>query len=187
VAGLATAMRQAGVPLEGNALVLGSGATACSALAALRETGAFDITVAVRALARAEPLVNVAQRLGVSVRLAELSPGGPAGPSSLGPATASQPWALLISTVPAAAADGVAAQVGAGAATARAVFDVVYDPWPTPLASAAASVGSTVISGYEMLVRQAAEQVELMTGRQAPIDAMRRAGQAELDSRRNIG
>ena len=186
VAGLATAMRQAGVPLEGNALVLGSGATACSALVALRETGTWDITVAVRTLARAEPLVRVARRLGLSVRLGELSCAGPAGQRALEPALASLPWALVLSTVPAAGADAVAAQVRCGVVTARAVFDVAYDPWPTPLAAAATAAGSTVISGYEMLVHQAAEQVELMTGRRPPIDAMRRAGLAELDRRRNI-
>jgi shikimate dehydrogenase len=186
VAGLAKAMRHAGVPLQGNALVIGGGATACSALVALRETGTWDITVAVRALARAEPLVRVARRLGVGAQVVELLSAGPAGQPALEPALAGQPWALLISTVPAAGAEGVAVQVGTGELTARAVFDVIYDPWPTPLATAAASVGSTVISGYEMLVELAAEQVELMTGRQAPIDAMRLAGAAELGRRRNI-
>ena len=70
--------------------------------------------------------------------------------------------------------------------TAEAVFDVIYDPWPTALADAAEAAGRTVISGYELLVYQAAGQVELMTGRQAPVEAMRAAGLAELERRRNI-
>jgi shikimate dehydrogenase len=53
-----------------------------------------------------------------------------------------------------------------------AVLDVVYDPWPTPLAARCRGV---VVSGAAMLLHQAAEQVRLMTGRPAPLDAMRQA------------
>jgi shikimate dehydrogenase len=171
VAGLAAAMRTAGVKPEGNVVVLGGGATACSALAAVQETGTCDVTVAVRARPRAEPLLRVAARLGVTVRLAELG----AGPLT------SRRWDVLISTIPGPAAAGVAGLVATGALTARAVVDVGYDPWPTPLAGAAARAGSVVISGYELLVQQAAGQVELMTGHKAPVAAMRAAGLAELD------
>jgi shikimate dehydrogenase len=175
VAGLVAAMRTAGIKPEGNVVVLGGGATACSALAAVRETGTSDVTVAVRARRRAEPLLAVAARLGVTVRFADLD----AGP------LASRRWDVLISTIPATAATGVAGLVTTGALTARAVVDVGYDPWPTPLAAAAAGAGSVVISGYELLVHQAVGQVELMTGRQAPVAAMRTAGLAELDRRGN--
>jgi shikimate dehydrogenase len=40
-----------------------------------------------------------------------------------------------------------------------------------------------VASGFDMLLHQAAAQVELMTGKPAPLEAMRTAGQAELASR----
>ncbi len=174
VAGLVTALREAGVTPEGNVVVLGGGATACSALAALQET-ASDITVAVRSRPRAEPLCQVAGRLGVPVQLAALSPG----------LLASRRWDLLISTIPAPAAAAVASEVASGLVAARVVVDVGYDPWPTPLAAAAAAAGSAIISGYEMLLGQAARQVELMTGQLAPVEAMRTAGLAELDRRRN--
>ena len=60
VSGIVTALRQAGVTsTDGNVLVIGSGATACSALAALRETGADEVTVAARSLARAAPVLAV--------------------------------------------------------------------------------------------------------------------------------
>jgi len=59
----------------------------------------------------------------------------------------------------------------------------VYDPWPTRLAAAAEQTGAAVISGFELLLRQAARQVELMTARTAPTAAMRRAGRAELERR----
>jgi shikimate dehydrogenase len=181
VPGMVTTLRQAGVTADGNAVILGSGATACSALAALHEIGASGIAVAVRSRSRAEPLRAVAARLGLDVRLIELgaAPGAGAG---LGRA----PWQLLISTVPAAGAAAVASQLRAGVVRANAVFDVVYDPWPTALAEAATAGGMQVISGYELLVHQAVGQFELMTGRQAPVAAMRAAGLAELERRRNI-
>ncbi len=103
-----------------------------------------------------------------------------------GPQLSSASWQVLISTVPAAGAQAVAGQLKTGGVAAETVFDVVYDPWPTALAEAASAAGLTVISGYEMLVQQAVGQFELMTGRQAPIDAMRAAGLAELARRRNI-
>jgi shikimate dehydrogenase len=51
----------------------------------------------------------------------------------------------------------------------------VYHPWPTVLAQAAARAGIPVASGMDLLLHQAARQVELMTGRPAPVDAMRAA------------
>jgi shikimate dehydrogenase len=174
VGGIVTALRQAGITTAGNALVLGSGATACSALAALRETGAITVWAAVRTLARAGQLQMVADRLGMHVT-----------PVEFGPDLCGKPWQLLISTIPAAASKPVAAQLRTGALIAEAVFDVGYDPWPTPLAAAARETRSTVISGFDLLVQQAAGQVQLMTGRAAPVGAMRAAGVAELARRRN--
>jgi shikimate dehydrogenase len=62
-------------------------------------------------------------------------------------------------------------------------MDVVYDPWPTELAAAAAAAGSVLASGFAMLLHQAAAQVELMTGKPAPVEVMRAAGEAELARR----
>jgi shikimate dehydrogenase len=175
VGGMVTALSEAGVTADGNVVVLGNGATACSALAALRQMGAADIAVAVRTPARAAPLLTVSERLGVHVRLI-----------ALGAELASRPWQLLVSTIPAAGAELAATQLSAGELVAAAVLDVGYDPWPTPLAAAAGKAGSAVISGYEMLVHQAAGQVELLTGQQAPVSVMHAAGLAELDRRRGI-
>jgi shikimate dehydrogenase len=60
------------------------------------------------------------------------------------------------------------------------VLDVVYSPWPTELAAACAGAGSVVASGFAMLLHQAGAQVELMTGKPAPVQAMRTAGLAVL-------
>ncbi len=174
VAGIVAVLHQAGITTAGNALVLGGGATACSALAALRRLGSDAVCMAVRSLDRARPVLTVAGRLGMQVTLVEF-----------GPELASRRWQLLISTIPAAGTEAVAAQLRAGVLAADGVLDVVYDPWPTPLAAAAESVGSTVMSGFDMLVHQAAGQVELMTGQPAPVSVMRAAGLAELARRRN--
>ncbi len=80
---------------------------------------------------------------------------------------------LLISTVPAGAADLFSERTLFSRTPPMAVMDVVYHPWPTPLAQAAAAAGAIVASGFAMLLHQAAAQVELMTGKPAPLEAMR--------------
>jgi shikimate dehydrogenase len=61
---------------------------------------------------------------------------------------------------------------------------VVYSPWPTALAQAGAKSGAAVIGGFDLLLHQAARQVELMTGVEpAPVPAMRAAGLSELSRR----
>jgi shikimate dehydrogenase len=185
---MVTALRQAGVTSGGNALILGGGATACSALAALRDLGAVEVDVAVRSRPRAEPLRTVAARLGLAVRLVDLDADlGLADPESADAHAGAGPlrWDVLISTIPVPAAVAVARQIASGEVHADAVFDVGYDPWPTLLAEAAQSAGLAVISGYELLVHQAVVQFELMTGRAAPVAAMRAGGLAELARRRN--
>lgn len=55
------------------------------------------------------------------------------------------------------------------------VFDVVYTPYETRLIREAAGRGCQVISGLEMLVRQAALALALWTGMEAPLGVMRHA------------
>jgi shikimate dehydrogenase len=175
VPGMISTLAAAGLSAAGPALILGAGATACSALAALRGLGGSEATVAVRDAARADHLLAAARRLGMIVRLAEFG-----GRATLGS------WYLLISTVPAGAADNYAERLLRGDLVPSAVLDVVYHPWPTPLAAAAEQTGAAVISGFEFLLRQAARQVELMTARAGPVAAMRRAGRAELERRERL-
>jgi shikimate dehydrogenase len=175
VAGMVAALAEAGVTALSSAVILGAGATACSALAALRDTGLRTVTVAVRDPTRAGGLRSVAERVGVQVDLQ------PLGDQGAGPRPAPD---LLISTVPAGAADFLADAITAGAPAPACVFDVVYAPWPTRLARAAQDAGATVVSGFELLLHQAAGQFELMTGeRPAPLEPMRAAGLAELARR----
>jgi shikimate dehydrogenase len=173
VPGLIAALAEAGAArAPATALVLGAGATACSALAALRGMGLADADVAVRDLATSGPLRAVAERLGMTVRLVPFGEGSGQAEGQ-----------LLISTVPARAADIYAERIAARALVPAAVLDVVYHPWPTRLASVAAQAGAVVAGGFELLLHQAARQVELMTGRDAPVAAMREAGHAALAAR----
>ena len=62
------------------------------------------------------------------------------------------------------------------------VFDVVYTPYETRLLKDATGRGCTVISGLEMLVRQAALALELWTGKKAPLGVMREAAISAMRS-----
>jgi shikimate dehydrogenase len=169
VPGMITTLAGVGVTQPPDALVLGAGATACSALAALHGIGARQAAVAVRDRATAGPLLDVAGRLGLAARLVGF--GEDPGESARH---------LLISTVPSGAADSYAERIASGTLAPQAVVDVVYDPWPTRLAAAARQAGLAVAGGFELLLHQATGQVRLMTGRDAPVEAMRTAGLAAL-------
>jgi shikimate dehydrogenase len=174
VQGIVDALAEAGVPAGGSVTILGAGATACSALAALPELGAAGADIVVRDPSRAAIALAAAQRLRLPVRLCSFA-------DLTDPATSVPD--LLISTVPAGAADAYANSIGASGRVPAAVLDVVYSPWPTQLATAASAAGAIVVSGFGMLLHQAAAQVELMTGKPAPLAAMRTAGEAELSRR----
>src|SRR5262249_4943456 len=167
VGGMVDAMQEAGLERPQTAVVLGAGGTAQAALAALRELGVTEPVVVVRDPARAGDLRAAAARLDVSPRTrAGQGPSGLADPEVYRSD-------LLISTVPRGAADPLAADPRWH--DKGTVLDVVYDPWPTPLAVSAAASGWRIASGLDMLLHQAARQVSLMTGRTPPVDAMRDA------------
>jgi shikimate dehydrogenase len=174
VHGLVTALTEAGLTAAGagEVVILGAGATACSAVAALAELGLRRVAVAVRDPGRARGPVAVAERLGVEAGLR------PYGEKNLGDGAE-----LVLSTVPGTGADSYAERLGRLGRPPRIVMDVVYHPWPTALASAAQAAGSIAVGGFEMLLHQAARQVELMTGRPAPVAAMRAGGLSELTRR----
>jgi len=174
VPGMVAALAEAGVTAPSSAIILGGGATACAALAALREVGLTSVVVLVRDRTRAAGLLAAASRLGMAVDLRPFDAGVPDGD-------------LLVSTVPAGAADFYAERAQRPRPGPSAVLDVVYAPWPTPLAQAAAKSGAVVVSGFDLLLHQAARQVELMTGiKPAPLSHMRTAGQTELTYRASL-
>jgi shikimate dehydrogenase len=87
---------------------------------------------------------------------------------------------LVVSTVPAQAQTP---ELLAACADIPAVFDAVYDPWPTPLAQAALVSKRPIVTGLDLLAHQAVLQVDLMTGEPVPVDLVRDAGRAELARR----
>jgi shikimate dehydrogenase len=170
VHGMVAALAEAGLGSPGSALILGGGATAASALAALAELGLTKVGMAVRNPERANESVAVGNRFGLALRVGSLD--------------RLSDWLdadLVVSTLPGIAADPYAEQI---AASGAALFDVVYAPWPTTCAAAVQAAGGTVVGGFPMLLHQAVRQVELMTGREeVPVEAMRAAGEAELARR----
>jgi shikimate dehydrogenase len=215
VYGVSQALREAGCEHVASSVVLGSGATARSVVAALATLGCVKVTFAVRSAARQETL-DQARRAGLEVgvvglgRLADLLgdapvvvstlpanalPAGalPAGalPASALPASALPASALPASALPASAHPVNARPVNAltggelprgSGLTGHLLLDVVYTGWPTPLARTFEEAGAAAVSGLEMLVHQAAEQVHLMTGLRPPVEQMRAAGLAAMAS-----
>ena len=169
VPGAVAALREHSLDRVETAVVLGGGATAASVLLALSELGCREALLLVRHPGRAADTLAAVERNGhgPAVEVGFLSEPVPDAD-------------VLVSTIPAAAQTEV---LTAAAGRAGVVFEVVYDPWPTPLAVAAADAGRTLVSGLDLLVHQAALQVPLMTGRDAPLEAMRAAGERELAER----
>ncbi|MFD7326799.1 shikimate dehydrogenase [Streptomyces sp. NPDC059875] len=169
IPGLVAALRERGVEKVESAAVLGAGATASSALAALARICAGPVTAYVRSEARAEEMRGWGERLGVDVRTADW---GSAAEAFASP--------LVIATTPAGTTDALAPAVSG---TPGTLFDVLYHPWPTPLAAAWSAQGGTVLGGLDLLVHQAVLQVEQMTGHApAPLAVMRAAGERALDT-----
>ena len=165
VIGIVSALLHAGLephPERDEPAVIGGGATAISALTALHKLGYRCVSVYARSLHKLGDLQAVAEHLGVQleqVSLADL-------PQNL----AERGHHPVVSTLPAHAADDWAPQltdpVGApGAAVRPVLLDVAYNPWPSMLASAWEASGGAVVSGLEMLLYQAVEQVLLFTDR----------------------
>lgn len=167
IPGMVAALRERGVERVGSATILGGGATASSALAALAGICAGEVVAYVRSARRADEMREWGERLGVDVRTADWADAarGLCAP-------------LVVSTTPAGVTDALASAVPQAPGT---LFDVLYDPWPTALGARWSALGGAVVSGLDLLVHQAVLQVERMTGRvRAPLDAMRRAGRATL-------
>ncbi|MGE9783204.1 shikimate dehydrogenase [Janibacter sp. G368] len=168
VYGIVAALRDAEVSEPARASVLGSGATARSALLALQELDAGEVVVAARDEAKAAALRDAVPGAG-AVQIAPLRSWTSGAPQ------------VVVSTLPGGrAGTAVAETIGDADLTGVVLLDVVYADWPTPLARAAAERGAAVVSGLEMLVHQAARQFELFTGATAPVAAMQAAGRAAL-------
>lgn len=170
IPGMTAALRERGVEKVESAAVLGAGATASSALAALARICAGPVTAYVRSEARAEEMRGWGERLGVDVRTAAWDDAAEAFAAP-----------LVVATTPVGTTNELASAVPD---TVGTLFDVLYDPWPTALAAAWTDRGGKVVGGLDLLVHQAVLQVEQMTGvPKAPLAAMRAAGERALAAR----
>lgn len=169
VIGIVNALRHAGLepePLKDSAAIVGGGATAISALTALHQLGYSRVSVYARSLHKLGSVQEAADRLGVqlsTVALAEFPAEQKARRHnpviSTLPARAADEWASQLSVL-----KGASDPAGASETADRPVLlDVAYNPWPSALASAWEASGGAVVSGLEMLLYQAVEQVLLFT------------------------
>jgi shikimate dehydrogenase len=159
VPGAVAALRAAYDGPVTHATILGGGATAASTALAMVELGARSVTLLVRSPARAAETLAAIDR-------------HPARPAVTVGSLDDDPVVgdVVVSSIP---AEAQSEDLVDRCAAVPAVFEVLYDPWPTPLA---ASAGDRVlVTGLDLLLHQAALQFEIFTGLAAPVDAMRAA------------
>lgn len=181
IPGSANAIRERTSALLRSAIVLGGGATAASLGWALADLGCTTL----RFFVRNQSSSSVAQTMAViqqhpqapQVEVRTLSELVELG--ELGDARAD----VVASTIPVAAQDQALLR-RLQQCEAPVVFDVIYDPWPTPLATWAHDSGRTVVNGLDLLAHQAALQVGLMVGQSPTPATMRAAGLTALTALR---
>lgn len=159
VGGLAAAVRNAGLDAS-STIVLGSGATAVSAVLAARRLGARHVEVVAR---NVTAVSNLVARFGDTQEPGLETPMHMSG--TLLPHVAhllreptTEAATLVISTLPGTAARDL---VLPDRVTAIPLFDVAYDPWPSPLAKRWREFGGEAHSGMGMLVEQAILQIRI--------------------------
>ncbi len=180
---LASLRRAAGFEAVGKrCLVIGAGGAARAVTHALGRAGAADVAVVNRTPDRAGPVAALAGPVGRAVATVDAAQVAQSD--------------LVVNATPLGMA-GMAGQDGAAGAAGESageseqwlvapallhagqvVTDLVYAPRPTPWLAASAAAGATTVDGLGMLVHQAALQLELWTGQQAPVDVMWQAATA---------
>ncbi|UOQ60811.1 shikimate dehydrogenase [Leucobacter rhizosphaerae] len=158
VAGLATAIRRSGLDAR-RTVVLGSGATAVSAVLAARRLGAEHVTIVARNAAAAAELVDrfSGTRETTSAAPVELAAVSPTAWRT-DPAALLASATLVVSALPGPASRELDVPDGL---TRIPLFDVAYDPWPSPLAVRWTGAGGQAHSGLGMLVAQALIQIRI--------------------------
>ena len=151
VFGIVEAFRHAGVARLSTVRMLGAGATAASALVAVAQLGADRVLVSARSEGKFVALVEIGRQIGVKVHAAR-------------PDTAESDIVpdAVISTLPGGADHPY--RFDAPTRASSVLFDVAYDPWPSPLAASWLEADGQVIPGIEMLVNQALMQVRIFVG-----------------------
>jgi shikimate dehydrogenase len=136
-------------------VVLGAGGTARALVFGLRERAA-RVTILNRSPERAAALAR------------ELGAGSAGGLGEL----ARTPHDVLVNTTSVGLRSDASPVPVEALREGSVVLDAVYDPERTRLLRDAESRGARIVSGKWMLVYQAAAQLELWTGRKAPVEIM---------------
>jgi shikimate dehydrogenase len=156
-----------------SAVILGGGATAASLGWALADLGCAELRLFVRNPATVAETVEVVKQ----------HPQAPmVSVATLADLDDLMSTDVVASTIPVEAQDESLLR-SLERCDPAVVFDALYDPWPTPLATWASEAGRAVVNGLDLLCHQAALQVELMTGASPSVSLMRDAGLGELASR----
>ena len=166
-----------GAPVEGmRTLVLGAGGSARAAIWALRNAGA-QVSIWNRTQQKAESLAAefdvVAEQRATSDEQPEIGKADlVVNATTLGLAQASShpPTPSDLKQLPFDADAVNASQI---------VVDLVYGSYETALASRARERGARVIDGLDVLVHQGAASLRIWTGREPPIEIMRRAAREQ--------
>ncbi|MFT3877559.1 MAG: shikimate dehydrogenase [Propioniciclava sp.] len=167
VTGLTGALGRAGVTSANRAILLGNGATARSAVYALAELGVRDLLVLVRSPEKARASLDaLTDALGVRYEL-----------GVYGEVPDAESVDIVIATVSAPLQPEVAAGI---AAMTNTCFDATYNYYPTRLDVAAREAGIVQLSGIDLLVGQALDQIRLMTGHHCPPEPLLEACYAAL-------
>lgn len=166
--GIVAAVREVTSTQFTRLVVIGSGATARSTIMAAAALGVDTATVVARNATTRGRCEALAVRMGMVL--------SPDDDDTVLVTTDT----LVVSTVPSAAGAEVAHRLAHADGT---LLDVVYHPWPSPLVSHWRARSLPVVPGHLMLLHQAARQFEMMTGRDAPMGAMRQALESALASR----
>ena len=152
VFGIVQAVTEARIGLVKHALIIGSGATATSAMVAISVLNPnAHVEVLARNKVSRKSLIALGKQLGLKTTRAG------------GLRAASRVSNLTISTLPSGALDKQAARL-IRAWTWKpkgALLDVSYNPWPSKLAEAWSAKGKRTISGLEMLIWQAVAQIRI--------------------------
>ena len=167
VSGFVQALAKSEVNIPNEITILGGGATARSAVAAVDGRGR-TITVYSRSASRAAQLINSSISATVVVKDWSEAQSGLAAN-------------LIISTTPAGATDDLVPTQSAGT-----LFESLYSPWPTKFLSKWQKAGGKFIDGLDLLVEQGIGQIELMSYEPLNLDlrslavTMRAAGLQKL-------
>lgn len=168
VPGAIAALHAVGVESLESVRIYGAGATATSFAYVASKLGARTLDLRVRNPEKAQETARFAESSGLVVEINPIA------------TPAAHTVDLVVTTVPVVALSGMEHGI---TATAHSVFEVVYDPWPTPTMVSAQADGVPLVTGIDLLAHQAVLQITAMTGELIDPDVLIRAAREVLARR----